>query len=35
VSVQDTGYALTASEVIPDARAAKAATAGVSTEACD
>jgi len=35
VSVKDTGYALTASEVIPDARAGKASTAGVSTEACD
>jgi len=35
VSAKDTGYALTAAEVAPDARAAMAATAPVSTQACD
>jgi S1-C subfamily serine protease len=35
VSVPDTGYALTASEVAPDARVGRTATAGVSTEGCD
>ena len=35
VSVKDTGYALTASEVLPDARAGRTATVPVSTEACD
>ena len=35
VSVPDTGYALTASEVEPDARAGRTATVPVSTGACD
>ena len=35
VSVPDTGYALTASEVEPDARAGRTATVPVSTEGCD
>jgi len=35
VSVKDTGYALTAWEVAPDARAAAAATVPVSTQACE
>ncbi len=35
VGVKDTGYALTASEVESDARAAAAATNAVSTQACD
>jgi S1-C subfamily serine protease len=35
VSVPDTGYALTASEVEPDARVGRTATVGVSTEGCD
>jgi S1-C subfamily serine protease len=35
VSVPDTGYALTASEVEPDARVGRTATVRVSTEACD
>ena len=35
VSVPDTGYALTASEVAPDARAGATATVGVSTGGCD
>ncbi len=35
VGVKNTGYALTASEVEGDARAAAAATRGVSTQACD
>jgi S1-C subfamily serine protease len=35
VSVPDTGYALTASEVEPDARVGRTATVPVSTEACD
>jgi S1-C subfamily serine protease len=33
-AVQDTGYALTAAEVAPDARAGRAATAAVSTQKC-
>jgi S1-C subfamily serine protease len=33
--VSDTGYALTASEVAPDVAAGRAATAEVSTQACD
>lgn len=35
VSVSDTGYALTASEVEPDARVGRTATVPVSTQACD
>ena len=35
VSVPDTGYALTASEVAPDARVGRTATVPVSTEGCD
>jgi S1-C subfamily serine protease len=35
VSVPDTGYALTASEVEPDARVGRTATVPVSTEGCD
>ncbi len=35
ISVPDTGYALTAAEVTPDARAGADATASVSTEQCD
>jgi S1-C subfamily serine protease len=35
VSVPDTGYALTASEVAPDARVGRTATVPVSTEDCD
>ena len=35
VSVKDTGYALTASEVAPDLRVARAATVPVSTQSCD
>lgn len=35
VGVQDTGYALTASEVEPDASAAAGRTSAVSTRACD
>jgi S1-C subfamily serine protease len=35
VGVKDTGYALTASEVQPDVRAAQAATGAVSTQTCD
>ncbi len=35
VGVKDTGYALTASEVESDARAAASATTKVSTQACD
>ena len=35
VSVPDTGYALTASEVAPDARAGRTATVPVSTQGCD
>jgi len=35
VGVKDTGYALTASEVESDARAAASATNAVSTQACD
>jgi hypothetical protein len=33
-SVQDTGYALTASEVAGDVQAGKQATVPVSTQAC-
>ena len=35
VSVPDTGYALTASEVATDARAGRTATVPVSTQGCD
>jgi S1-C subfamily serine protease len=35
VSARDTGYALTAAEVAPDARVGRAATTPVSTQACD
>jgi len=35
VSAKDTGYALTAAEVAPDARAGRAATRLVSTQGCD
>ena len=35
VSVPHTGYALTAAEVTPDARASRAATVPVSTQGCD
>ena len=35
VSAKDTGYALTASEVAPDARLGRTATVPVSTQSCD
>ena len=35
VGVADTGYALTAAEVVGDARAGASATAAVSTRTCD
>ena len=35
VGVKNTGYALTASEVQSDAKAAAHATSGVTTQACD
>ncbi len=35
VSAKDTGYALTASEVAPDARVGRTATVPVSTQSCD
>jgi S1-C subfamily serine protease len=35
VSAQDIGYALTATEVAPDTRVGRAATAQVSTRSCD
>ena len=35
VGVNDTGFALTASEVAPDAKAGGTATSGVSTQKCD
>ena len=35
VGVSDTGFALTANEVLPDARAGAQATTAVSTMGCD